>query len=111
MPWVSRAVWEELARERAWLREQVVLLTRRVAEARETTADADRRAVRLSREEVEGVAFPEEIVKACQYYAGGDTLEEAASLEAAREWLDQGVPAHEVVWRIARGAGEMGVAS
>ena len=110
MPWVSQAVLDAMLDElraartaNAALVETLVQVTAR-AETTLETAQA-RRAVRLSREESEGVEFPEEVAKAAAYYAAGDPAEEAATLQAAREWLDAGVPVSEVIARVARGPG------
>ena len=117
MPWVSQAVWSQMAADRevlaALVREQMATIRDLTARAEASvTATQDRTAVRLAREEAEGVAFPEDVMRACAYYAQGDAAEEAASLEQARNWLAQGVPEGEVIQRIALGSGpEMAVVS
>lgn len=117
MPWVSQVVWAQMAADRevlaALVREQMATIRALTTQA-ETTVDAarDRTAVRLSREEAEGVDVPGEVLKACAFYAAGDAAEEAASLEQARDWLAQGVDAREVIARIALGrTSEMAVVS
>lgn len=122
MPWVSREAWARMEADRdvlaALVREQMAtirdLTIRDLTVRAEQTVDAarDRVAVRLSREEAEGVAFPEAVAQACTFYAQGDAAEEAASLEMARDLLSRGMREGEVIRRIALGrASEMAVAS